>query len=112
MGTLRFWNKITGMALGKLCRQPWLLAGLTRLCFLLPLIIGPAAEEALSQGVSFSGITLAVAAPEGDSAPQLLEKLLPKMEEFCLRQWGQTLDQCSEDYQLEQEQVQMQEMQM
>lgn len=40
--------------------------------------------------------------------------LLPKMEEFCLRQWGQTLDQCSEDYQLEQEQAQeqMQEMQM
>ncbi|MBR2894531.1 MAG: hypothetical protein IKC03_02595, partial [Oscillospiraceae bacterium] len=38
--------------------------------------------------------------------------LLPKMEEFCLRQWGQTLDQCSEDYQLEQEQEQMQEMQM
>lgn len=81
MGTLRFWNKITGMTLGKLCRQPWLLAGLTLLCFLLPLIIGPAAEEALSQGVSFSGITLAVAAPEGDAAPQLLEKLLPKMED-------------------------------
>ena len=81
MRTIRFWNKITGMTLGKLCQQPWLLAGLTLLCFLLPLIIGPAAEAALSEGVSFSGITLAVAAPEGDSAPDLLEKLLPKMED-------------------------------
>lgn len=74
------------MTLGKLCRQPWLLAGLTLLCLLLPLAIGPAAEAALSEGVSFSGITLAVAAPQGDSAPQLMEKLLPKMEdvsEYC-----------------------------
>lgn len=69
------------MTLGKLCQQPWLLAGLTLLCIFLPLVVGPAAEAALSEGVSFSGITLAVAAPEGDSAPDLLEKLLPKMED-------------------------------
>jgi ABC-2 type transport system permease protein len=48
--------------------------------------LGQAAEAALSEGVSFSGITLAVAAPEGDSTPALLEKLLPKLEgidEYC-----------------------------
>lgn len=74
------------MTLGKLCQQPWLLAGLTLLCLLLPLTIGPAAENALSQGVSFSGITLAVTAPEGDSLPDLLENFIPNMKdvsEYC-----------------------------
>lgn len=74
------------MTLGKLCQQPWLLAGLTLLCILLPLAIGPAAEAALSEGVSFSGITLAVTAPEGDSLPELLERFVPNMKdvsEYC-----------------------------
>lgn len=74
------------MTLGKLCQQPWLLAGLTLLCLFLPLAIGPAAEAALSQGVSFSGITLAVTAPEGDSMPDLLETFVPNMKdvsEYC-----------------------------
>jgi len=74
------------MTLGKLCQQPWLLAGLTLLCLFLPLTIGPAAEAALSQGVSFSGITLAVTAPEGDSLPDLLETFIPNMKdvsEYC-----------------------------
>ena len=86
MTNFRFWKNITGMTLGKLCQQPWLLAGLTLLCILLPLAIGPAAEAALSQGVSFSGITLAVAAPEGDSLPELLERFVPNMKdvsEYC-----------------------------
>lgn len=86
MTNFRFWKNITGMTLGKLCQQPWLLAGLTLLCLLLPLAIGPAAENALSQGVSFSGITLAVTAPEGDSLPDLLENFIPNMKdvsEYC-----------------------------
>lgn len=69
------------MTLGKLCQQPWLLAGLTLLCVLLPLTIGPAAEAALSEGVNFSGITLAVTAPEGDSLPDLLETFIPNMKD-------------------------------
>lgn len=74
------------MTLGKLCQQPWLLAGLTLLCLFLPLTIGPAVETALSEGVSFSGITLAVTAPEGDSLPDLLETFIPNMKdvsEYC-----------------------------
>ena len=51
MGTLRFWNKITGMALGKLCRQPGLPAGLALLCILLPLCVAPAAARVVEQGV-------------------------------------------------------------
>lgn len=81
MTHFRFWKNITGMTLGKLCQQPRLLAGLTLLCLLLPLIIGPAVETALSQGVDFSGITLAVTAPEGDSLPNLLENFLPNMQD-------------------------------
>lgn len=86
MKTIRFWGQFTLVSLGKLCQRPGLLAGLTLLCLLLPLLIGPAAESALSQGVSFSGITLAVTAPEGDNIPELLTEFMPKMtdiSEYC-----------------------------
>lgn len=59
-----------------------LLAGLALLCLFLPLLIGPAAEAALSQGVSFSGIKLAVTAPEGDSVPQMLEQVMANMQDI------------------------------
>lgn len=86
MRNFRFWNRITGLTLGKLCQQRLLLAGVALLCFLLPLCIGPAAEAALSEGVSFSGIELAITGPEGDPVPEQLELLLPKMSdvsEYC-----------------------------
>lgn len=82
MKGFRFWNKITLLSLGKLCQQRMLLAGLALLCFLLPIIAGPAAEAALSQGVSFSGLTMAIAAPEGDSVPKQLEQVLSGMQDI------------------------------
>ena len=64
MRGFRFFSKLTGLTLGKLCQQRMLLAGVALLCFLLPLILGPMAETALSRGISFSGVTLAITAPE------------------------------------------------
>ncbi len=78
---LRFWSKITIHTLGKLCRQRMLLAGVALLCLFLPLCLGPAAETALSQGISFSGITLAIVGPEGSSVPEEAEKLLSNMRD-------------------------------
>lgn len=79
MGGLILFQKITGLTLGRLCRQLWLLAGLAALCALLPLLAGRAAEEALSRGADFSGITLAVTAPEGDPLPRQLERAMAGM---------------------------------
>ena len=79
MRGVRFWNRITAITLGKLCQQRLLLAGLTLLCLFLPLFMAPAAESALSRGVDFSGITLALTGAEGDTLPAQLEKLLPNM---------------------------------
>lgn len=86
MYNFRFWNRITGSTLGKLCRQRVLLAGVALLCFLLPLCLGPAAQAALSGGVAFSGLELAITGPEGDPVPRQLEQLLPSMSdvsEYC-----------------------------
>lgn len=86
MSNFRFWNRITGLTLGKLCQQRLLLAGVALLCFLLPLCIAPAAEAALSRGVAFSGIELAITGPEGDPVPGQLEQILPQMSdvsEYC-----------------------------
>ena len=58
-----------------------LLAGVALLCFLLPLLLMPLAETLLTQGVSFSGVTLAITAPEGDPVPELLEQILPNMND-------------------------------
>ena len=82
MSRLRFFGKFTCLTLGKLCQQRWLLAGLALLCLLLPLGAGQAAGHLLSRGVEFSGVTLAVTAPEGDNVPQLLEQYMGDMEDI------------------------------
>ena len=82
MHHFRFFSKLSGTVLVKLCRKGVLLLLLTALIVGLPLSLAPAAEQLLSQGVSFSGITLAITAPEGDPVPQLLEELLPGMEDI------------------------------
>ena len=51
------------------------------LFLLLPLCAGPVADSLLSDGVSFSGLTLAVVAPEEDSTGALLEELTGKMRD-------------------------------
>lgn len=79
---MRFYGKLTGLTIGRLCQQRWLLAGLAFLCALLPLGMGQAADWLLSQGVDFSGITLAITAPEGDNVPQQLEQFMGDMEEI------------------------------
>lgn len=82
MNHLRFFLYLTGLTLKKLCQQRWLLAGLVLLCFLLPLLLGPAAETALSRGVDFSGITLAIAAPDGDPVAEQLTQVLSGMQDI------------------------------
>lgn len=67
--------------MGKLCRRRMLLAGLVLLCLLLPMVIAPVAQSALTEGVSFSGITLGVTAPEGDQVPQLLQQVMSGMSD-------------------------------
>ena len=81
MGGFRFFRKLTALTLGKLCQQRWLLAGLALFCFLLPAALAPAAEEALSRGIGFSGITLAITGAEGDPVPGELARLLPNMSD-------------------------------
>lgn len=78
---MRYFGQFLKLTLVRLCRQRGLLAGLALLCFLLPLGAGRAADVLLSQGVDFSGVTLAVTAPEGDSVPRLLELFLGDMED-------------------------------
>lgn len=82
MGTLCFVKNCIVLTLGRLRRQLWLLVGLALLCLLLPLGAGAAAQQLLSQGVDFSGVTLAVAAPEGDDTPSLLEQYMGNMEDI------------------------------
>lgn len=79
---MRFFGKLTGLTIGRLCQQRWLLAGLAFLCALLPLGMGQAADWLLSRGVDFSGVTLAITAPEGDDVPQQLEQFMGDMEEI------------------------------
>lgn len=82
-----------------------LLAGILLLCLFLPLCLAPVAESALSQGVSFSGITLAIVGPEGSSVPAEAEKLLSNMRDvsqYCQVR-AMTMEEALEN--LEQEQV-------
>ena len=82
-----------------------LLAGIVLLCLFLPLCLAPVAETALSQGVSFSGITLAIVGPEGSSVPAEAEKLLSNMRDvsqYCQVR-AMTMEEALEN--LEQEQV-------
>lgn len=86
MGSWPLFQKLTKLTLGRLCRQLWLLAGLALLCLVLPALAGRGAELFLSQGVPFSGITLAVTAPEGDPVPELLERYmghLTDIRQYC-----------------------------
>ena len=82
MGTLRFFKTYVILTLGRLRQQLWLLAGLALLCLLLPIGAGRAAEQLLSQGVRLEGVTLAVAAPEGDGTPRQLEQYMNGMEDI------------------------------
>lgn len=82
MGTLRFFKTYVILTLGRLRQQLWLLAGLALLCLLLPIGAGAAAERLLSRGVGLEGITLAVAAPEGDGTPRQLEQYMNGMEDI------------------------------
>ena len=82
MQGVRYFCRSLQTALTRLCRQRTLLVLLTVLCICLPICLAPAAEALFSQGVSFSGITLAVTAPEGDPVPQLLEEILPSMQDI------------------------------
>ncbi len=72
----------TRYALGKLCRQSVLLAGLALLCFLAPLFLGQAAQNALSSGVEFEGITLALTCGEGEEFLELAQEMLNSMEDM------------------------------
>lgn len=81
MDGLRYFQKLTALTLGRLCRQSGLLAGLAVLCVVLPLLAGAAAEAVLSGGVSFSGVVLAVTAPKGDELPRQLERYVNGMED-------------------------------
>ena len=86
MSGIRLYIKLTGMTIVKYCQQILLLAALGILWSALPVLAGLGAEQTLAEGVSFSGITLAVTAPEGDRIPELLETYLGKMtdvREYC-----------------------------
>lgn len=82
MKRILFPIQLTCITLGKLCRQRLLLAGVTLLCVFLPFLLGPAAQEALSGGVAFDGLHLAVTAPEGDGVPELLESFMGQMRDI------------------------------
>lgn len=98
MKSIRFFGTYLKLSLDRLCRQRRLLAGLALLCLLLPLGAGRAADVLLSQGVDFSGVKLAVTAPEGDGLPQLLERFLGDMEDvaqycaFAAMEEGEAMD--------------------
>ena len=82
MNRILFPIKLTCITLGRLCRQRLLLAGVTLLCVFLPLLLGPAAQAALSGGVAFQGLSLAVTAPEGDPVPDQMASLLGQMRDI------------------------------
>ena len=65
----------------QLCRTRALFPALLVLCLCLSMLVSPAAELVFSQGVDFSGITMAVTAPAGDPVPELLEELMSGMED-------------------------------
>ena len=82
MKTIRFWGISVLYAWKELCQRRWLLAELVLLCLVLPLSAGPVVQSLLlSDGVSFSAITLAVTAPEGDPIPGLLEQYMGNMRD-------------------------------
>lgn len=89
MNALPYWRTCVILAAGRLRRQLWLLVGLAVLCALLSLGAGRSAEHLLSQGVDFHGVTMAVAAPEGDDTAGLLERYMGGMEDIA--QYGRVV---------------------
>ena len=87
MSCLRLFKTAFGLTMRRLCRQIPLLAGLVLLSGALSVLAGRTAAGALSDGVAFSGITLAVTAPAGDDTPALLERYLGQMSD--IRQYCQ-----------------------
>jgi len=81
MRNIRFTAAYIFHTLAKLCQRRWLLAGLALLCLFLAVGIGPAVQAMLSNGISFSGLTLAIAAPEGDYTPELVEEYASRLED-------------------------------
>ncbi len=79
---MKYFFRTTLYAMGRLCRQSWLLAGLALLCFLTPVALGQAVEDSFSQGVAFEGITLALAGEEDDAYLPMARELLGSMEEL------------------------------
>lgn len=82
MGTLNLFRVSFCLTIGRLCRQIPLLAGLFFLCAFLPVVGGQIAQTALSQGVDFTGITLAITSPEGDDTSRLIERYMSGMEDI------------------------------
>lgn len=86
METLALFGKLFVITTDRLCRRLALPAGLVLLCAALALCAGREAERVFSEGVDFSGVVLAVTAPEGDGVPELLEYFLGNMRdvrEYC-----------------------------
>lgn len=81
MGSFYYFRKLIALTSGRLCRQLGLLAGLAVLCVVLPVLAGTAADAALSDGVDFSGVVLAVTGAEGDDLPGQLERYMNGMED-------------------------------
>lgn len=81
MKKLRFISRFIRISMARLCHRQGLLALLLAACLILPICIAPAMEQFFSKGVSFSGITLAITAPEGDPVPAMLEEFLPGMKD-------------------------------
>ena len=82
MDKLRLILRLTEKAWKSICQQFLLLAVLSMLFLLLTGAAGPVANELLTQGIRFSGLTFAVCAPEGDTTPRLLEELTGRMEDI------------------------------
>lgn len=75
-------QKLIRVTMGRLCQQLRLLVGLALLCLVLPALVGQGAQMLLSQGASFSGIVLAVTAPEGDPVPELLDRYMGNLTDI------------------------------
>lgn len=82
MGKGKLYLQLTHNAWKAVCQQLWLLAALSMLFLLLGRGVGPVAESLLSQGAAFEGMTIAVAAPEGDATGELLGQLTGNMEDI------------------------------
>jgi len=67
------------MAWKAVCQQLLLLAVLSMLFLALPLCASGVARELLSRGVAFSGLDMAVVAPEGENTGELIAELTGKM---------------------------------